>query len=134
MFITLALTAITCPRCLGLQTPAEEDRAAPYRPKAALLYTGSNSSAAQQLSEGLLPDPAVTASTLLSAQRYLDAFRADLGPGVAAVPGVWVGCGERNRHALVLQCSGQRACHGVLKLSVPVLCVPPCICCCQASS
>lgn len=81
------------PCCHGpphLQTPAEEDRAAPYRPKAALLYTGSNSSAAQQLSEGLLPDPAVTASTLLSAQRYLDAFRADLGPGVAAVPGVWV--------------------------------------------
>jgi hypothetical protein len=94
---------------LHVQTPAEEDRAFPYRPKAALLYTGSNSSAAQQLSEGLLPGPAVTASTLLSAQRYLDGFRADLGPGVAAVPGGWLwGCAELGgvRATVPSLCSG----------------------------
>jgi hypothetical protein len=72
-----------------LQTPAEEDRAAPYKPKAALLYTGGNSTAAAELSEGLLPGPALTAASLIAAQRYLEAFQADLGSGAAAVPGGW---------------------------------------------
>lgn len=77
-----------------VQTPAEEDRAAPYKPKAALLYTGGNSTAAAELSAGLLPGPALTAASLIAAQRYLEGFQADLGSGAAAVPGgchTWLG-------------------------------------------
>lgn len=69
------------------QTPAEEDRALPYRPDAALLYTGSNSTAAAALSDGLLLQPSITAGSLLAAQRYLEGFSAGVGSGSAVVPG-----------------------------------------------
>lgn len=73
------------------QTPAADDRAAPYKPKAALLFTGSNATSAAALSAGLLPEPSLNAGNLLSAQRYLERFTAEMGPGAAAVPGA-CGC------------------------------------------
>jgi hypothetical protein len=54
-----------------LQTPPEAQRAAPFKPKAALLYTGNDDEAARTLSAGMLSPPLLTPSVLLDAQTYL---------------------------------------------------------------
>lgn len=74
---------------LFLQTPPEPERAAPFRPKASLLFTGDDEEAALALSTGMLPAPTLTATTLLQAEHYLEAFAADLKqqPGGLTVPG-----------------------------------------------
>jgi hypothetical protein len=69
-----------------LQTPKEEDRAEPYRPAAALLVTGDDPATAANLTAGLLPKPSLRPAGLLSLQRYLEGFSADMGPDGGAVP------------------------------------------------
>jgi hypothetical protein len=64
--------------CEHLQTPPEAHRAAPYKPKAALLYTGSDEETARSLTEGMLSAPALTPSVLLDAQTYVTSLSADL--------------------------------------------------------
>jgi hypothetical protein len=61
-----------------LQTPPEAHRAAPYKPKAALLYTGTNEDTARTLTEGMFSAPALTPSVLLDAQTYVTSLSADL--------------------------------------------------------
>ncbi|KAF6264708.1 hypothetical protein COO60DRAFT_1482014 [Scenedesmus sp. NREL 46B-D3] len=69
-----------------LQTPAVDDRAEPYRPAATLLVTGDDPATEASLTAGLLPKPNLRPSGLLSLQRYLDNFSADMGPYAGSVP------------------------------------------------
>eukprot|EP00882_Tetradesmus_deserticola_P013381 GHRQ01014206.1.p1 GENE.GHRQ01014206.1~~GHRQ01014206.1.p1 ORF type:complete len:323 (+),score=58.27 GHRQ01014206.1:307-1275(+) len=62
-----------------LQTPPEAHRAAPFKPKATLLYTGNNETIARTLTQGMLSVPALTPSVLLDAQTYFSSMSADLG-------------------------------------------------------
>jgi hypothetical protein len=71
---------------LLLQTPRQDDRAEPYRPAATLLVTGDDPAAAANLTAGLLPQPNLRPAGLLSLQRYLEGFSADMGPEGGAVP------------------------------------------------
>jgi hypothetical protein len=69
-----------------VQTPKEEDRAEPYSPAAALLVTGDDPATQASLTSGLLPKPNLRPAGLLSLQRYLEGFSADMGPDAGAVP------------------------------------------------
>jgi hypothetical protein len=86
-FAALGVQPVSCrPPCLltacffrvHLQTPSDAHRAAPYNPKAALLYTGNDAAAARTLSEGMLSSPSLTPSVLLDAQTYLSSLSGDL--------------------------------------------------------
>lgn len=70
-----------------LQTPAEEDRADPFKPKVAFLYTGQNPDLAKDLTQGLVSKPDFGPLELLAAQKYLTAFNSDLQHSPTAVPG-----------------------------------------------
>lgn len=70
-----------------MQTPAEDDRAAPYKPKATFLYTGDNQTLADQLTASLLPAPDLQTNTLLSARQYLTDFSSSgLATDGAVIP------------------------------------------------
>lgn len=69
-----------------LQTPSEEERAAPHKPKVAFLYTGSNPQLAQNLTKGLVSKPDFRPVHLVAAQKYLTAFNDDMQHSATAVP------------------------------------------------
>jgi hypothetical protein len=66
--------------------PAAADRAEPWRPDAAILYTGQSREAAERLSENLLPKPRATTASLLAVRNYLTEWNKTNGGG-ASVPG-----------------------------------------------
>lgn len=76
-----------CGSCAVLQTPSEQERAAPFKPKVALLYTGQNPDLAKTLTQGLVTKPDFGPLELLAAQKYLTAFNSDLPHSPTAVPG-----------------------------------------------
>ena len=51
----------------------------PFRPKPVLLYTGSDSSLAGDLTAGAVPAPKVTMAVLMGVMRYLQGFAATFG-------------------------------------------------------
>jgi hypothetical protein len=83
-------SAVFVALAVPMQTPAPENRAEPWRPNAAFLYTGDDSSTASTLSDGLLLKPALKPSTLVTAQRYLDNFSSEMNNSAATLPGEFV--------------------------------------------
>jgi hypothetical protein len=61
------------------QTPRLSQRAAPYKPKAAILVTGQNLTLTKTLSEHLVPNPRVTLEDLLATSTYQQGFADDVG-------------------------------------------------------
>lgn len=68
-----------CCRCVKSQTPPTSQRAAPYRPKTALLVTGQNPALTKTLSQNLIPKPRVALDDLLATSTYQQGFADDVG-------------------------------------------------------
>lgn len=69
------------------QIPRESNRAQPWRPAAALLYTGQDRPTADRLAANLLPKPAATTQNLLGVQQYLAQWNQSFGANATSVPG-----------------------------------------------
>lgn len=69
------------------QVPQEENRAAPWRPDAAILYTGTDTPRADALTQKVLPEPSITPKSLQQVSTYLQEWNATFGNSSFSVPG-----------------------------------------------
>jgi hypothetical protein len=67
--------------------PLQDNRALPWRPEPALLYTGQDRATADALAANLLPPPSATAANLLAVRSYLTQWNETSGGQGSAVPG-----------------------------------------------
>ncbi|GBF88379.1 ABC transporter A family member protein [Raphidocelis subcapitata] len=70
-----------------MQVPSEQNRAAPWRPRVALLHTGPDRALADRLASNLLPKPAATPANLLAVRSYLAGWNESAGGAGDSVPG-----------------------------------------------